>query len=285
MGNVSILFSRFQSHGSAEKFNDILIVEPDGSGEVHITSNPAPDGLLYDNAAGRFNSDRTKIAFLSTFNSPDNMYNVFIKSLVDGAVVQITQSGDDFGDVDWSPDNSQLLVSAVDDNGMMQLCLLDSGGTGMTQLTSGDSDCMGGRYSPAGDRIVFQKALFSGEQQIWMMDADGTNQAQLPTGVDMVYAPNWSPDGEWVVFVSSSGQTSSHIKKINVTSGKVVSLTNPLPGCLDIVPVWASSGIVFSSNRDLMGSGQVSNLYVMDGDGGNVRRITSNGQFDYPSDW
>jgi Tol biopolymer transport system component len=288
MNNNSILFSRFQSHGANDKFNDIYLIESDGTGEVVVSSNPANDGVFYDHTAARYSSERTQIAFLSSYNSPDFMYNVFTENLVDGSINQVTQGAHDFGDVDWSPDNSQLLVSAMDSNGLMQIHLVNLDGSGLTSLTAGQSENMAAKWSPAGDKIVFQKQpdpANRDDSQIWVMDADGNNSIQLTPEIGLASNPYWSPDGVWIVLAFAADGLGQHIQKVNVVTREVVGLTAPSLDYSDGSPVWSQSGIAFASDRDWIGTPQTSNLYIMDMDGNNVNRITTGPTLDYPTDW
>ena len=100
-----IVFTRFQSDGK-EMFNDIFAIDPDGKNETRLTMNPGPTGEYTDNAAPRYNKDRTMIAFVSTKNNPGKFYNIFFMDLATRKTAQITNGNLNISSVDWSPDDS-----------------------------------------------------------------------------------------------------------------------------------------------------------------------------------
>jgi len=283
MSIQSILFSRFKSYGGSQKYNDIYTIEPDGSGETAITSNPDANGKFYDHAVGVFNNDHSKIAFLSSVNSPAFMYNVFIKDMITGSISQITRSNHDFGSIDWAPDDSHFLVSALDANETTQIFSLNNDGTGLTALTAGSAENFSPTYSPADAAIAFEKTPDPSNRdinQIWMMDSNGANPVLLSPQLAYAASPSWSPDGNWIVFAfEQSGQI--HIRKMNPVTGETISLTPASSLFSDMQPVWTATGIVFSSNRDHHGDIHKANLYIMDSNGGNVRRLTSTDAYEY----
>lgn len=120
MNERKIVFTRFHSDGK-ELFNDIFAIDPDGKNETRLTMNPGPKGEYADNAAPRYNRDGTMLAFVSTKNNPNKLYNIFFLDLATRKTAQITSGNLNMMSVDWSPDDSKLVFSCSDDKGLQQV--------------------------------------------------------------------------------------------------------------------------------------------------------------------
>lgn len=95
-----------------------------------------------------------------------------------------------------------------------------------------------------------------------------------------------SPDPP-IVFVSlRDGIEDIYVVDADGSNARRVTVTEPVEGEErgSWVPAWSPdySRIVFASNRDDGGS---ANLYVVDADGSNLRRLTDHPGFDYTPDW
>jgi len=273
----SILFGRYQAG-----YNGIYTIEPDGTGEQALITSPGANGGSYDFTPGAWNPNRSKLAYLSNINSQPDALNVFVRNLVDGTDTQITSGMDDYITVDWSPDGSTLAVS-MGTGTVFQVYLLNPDGSGLRPLTSGMENHGSPAYSPSGNQIAFETYPVPGSRDVvhlWIMNSDGSSPIQLTANQAVERNPSWSPDGQWIVYESdTTGHI--HIRKINVNTGEVILLTQPSTTYWDFQPVWTNAGIVFSSNRDFGGSSTQSSLYIMDSNGGNLRRLTYSDSMDY----
>jgi Tol biopolymer transport system component len=277
-----IVFTRFQ--GNAENvFNDLYSIDPDGKNELRLTTNPGADGLYIDNAAPRYNKDKTLLAFLSTRNNPNKLYNIFFLDLANRKTAQITSGNLDMTSVDWAPDDSGLVFACKDSTGLQQVHVVNLDGTGFTQLTVGSSEHMNPRWSPQGGLIVCtQFPRENATSQICLMDAKGGDLVTLTTDNANHSNPSWSPDGSWIAYRCDQG--TPHLRKINVHTREVVVFNAPASGA-DDSPVWSGTDIVFSSNRDWEGAESLFNIYRMSDNGENIRRLTNNQTFEYCGDW
>ena len=134
---------------------------------------------------------------------------------------------------------------------------------------------------PGGQRIAFT-SWRSGLPQIYVMNADGTGVLRLSSAVERAETPRWSPNGRLIAFVA--GDSLSHEMQILLVSSSganQVDLTNA-PGTRNLDPAWSPGGtrIAFTSMRD--GNAEI---YVMNVDGSNLKRLTTNPASDFMPRW
>lgn len=127
--------------------------------------------------------------------------------------------------------------------------------------------------SPDGSSIAFLLPTVEGDQHLWKMGRDGTQAQLLLGGTRLVDHVAWSADGTNLVVAGSTFEESEDIWTLRPDGTGLVNLT-PDPGLAviaDRLPCWSPDGtsIVFQSNRD-----GFSQLYVVDADGANPRRVT-----------
>ncbi len=282
MDQARIVFTRFSGDGTA-MFNDIYAIDPDGRNETRLTMNPGPDGEYIDNAAPRYNRDKTMIAFVSTKNNEHKLFNIFVMDLATRKTAQITTGDLNISIVDWAPDDGRLVFSGVDESGLQQVHGVNMDGTGFTRLTSGPSEHANPMWSPRGDLIAFVEFPPGTESSaIRVMDPAGGNQRKL-TMDDAPHAnPSWSPDGSWIICRCDLG--TPHLRRINVDTGEVFLYEPPAHGA-DSSPIWSGREIVFSSNTDWEGAESIFNLYRMSETGENIQRLTATQAFEYCGDW
>ena len=133
-----------------------------------------------------------------------------------------------------------------------------------------------------------------GSMEIYVMDADGNNQRRLTNNRDRDLNPSWSPDGKRIAFVSNrdghfpGNISTNEIYVMDADGGNPQNLTNNPRS--DNFPSWSPDGkrIVFSARRNGHFRGDfaiTSEIYVMDADGKNQRRLTNNRQNDWHPSW
>ncbi|MBN2306266.1 MAG: PD40 domain-containing protein, partial [Anaerolineae bacterium] len=132
---------------------------------------------------------------------------------------------------------------------------------------SGQNGWMG--WSPDGSQIVFYSTR-EGSAKLFVMDADGGNPHRIS---DIVpgYEPNWSPDGTQIVFMSHSFGVGD-IFVLTLADGHIEQLTDN-GSVSDWDPDWSPDGTQIAFTSDLAGHGN-NDIYVMDADGSNLRRLT-----------
>jgi WD40-like Beta Propeller Repeat len=204
-----------------------------------------------------------------------------------GRLVLTTEPGG-YGDPAWSPDGSNLSLTLMVGTAS-RIATLKPDGSSVQELTHCDPpECLSDTspaWSPDGSRIAWARESGAGAiipESIFVLDAhggptsafgaNGEPSVALP-GLAYVGGLAWSPDGASIAFDASQAGPTKHfsIYVVDVKTGAITRLTNcPIPECQigDLHPSWAPDGsrIVFARDGD---------LYVMDSDGTNVRRLYS----------
>lgn len=166
----------------------------------------------------------------------------------------------------FSPDGSRLAVVYYD-SGKAGIGLMNPDGTGFAKLIEEDGSDTSFEYpswSPDGNRITYQF-----NNKVYITDSSGGAPRLLTSNAVF---PAWSPDGEWIAFASNRIGGSLDIYRLHPDGTGLERLTSA-PGT-EFDPRWTSDGrIVFSADY------QIS---IMNGDGTNAVRLTSEGNNRYP---
>jgi Tol biopolymer transport system component len=182
-------------------------------------------------------------------------------------------------DPDWSPDGTKILFLDAKFAGPTSIWAVSPDGTGSDEIAT--QGLLGGAsWSPEGDEIAFSYAVSeSGSYEFtsWLslIDANGGHRRRVgDSQLGVSGAPAWSPDGTRVAF--SDGAT---IEVLN-RDGSDLHLVYRFRGEFGGEPAWSSDDrIAFVDGGD---------LYVIDAEGGDARRLTSlsaAGAFDSCPDW
>jgi Tol biopolymer transport system component len=151
------------------------------------------------------------------------------------------------------------------------LYAIDPDGTNRVQLTNDPARDLQPAFSPDGSKIAFTTNR-DGNFEIYVMDASGANAQRLTSDPASDTDAAWSPDGSKIAFDSDRG--SGGIWVMNADGSAVASLA---PGS---DPAWSPDGtrIAFTGPGDEGDNmGPTKDIWVMDADGANRRRITING--------
>jgi TolB protein len=125
-------------------------------------------------------------------------------------------------------------------------------------------------------------------QEIYIVDYDGANPQRVTTSTTLNVAPAWSPDGQVIAYTSwrpsSAGSFGVYQDIILsfIQRGERTAPANGNPDRQNYLPAWSPDGskIAFTSNRD--GNPEI---YVMNKDGGGLRRMTNNPAIDVTPTW
>lgn len=210
---------------------DIYVMNANGTDIENLTNTPDDDDRYVT-----WSPDGTRLAFHSdrageVDGSRD--YEIYIYSLVDGTIKQITFNDTlDLGP-DWSPDGSLITFHRFE-SGKYRIYAIRPDGTG-GRLLSPDTirDAYFPVWSPDGSTIAFhvdEGSFF----QIYLMDANGSNVRPLMEAIFDDRFPDWSPDGDSIVF-QRDRQGVSGVYRYDFGNSEVVAITSELG---DFLPDW-----------------------------------------------
>jgi len=192
------------------------------------------------------------------------------------------------------PDIPGKIVFSAQDGGddpTFQIFTMNADGSNVRQLTDDEFSSSDPAWSPDGQQIAFATAREApvGSNTLWVMDADGSNQRPLvfhpETGRPMFgNHPAWSPDGTKLAFdqcIDCEAFGRNHeIFVADLQTGVIDTLVKH--PAKDDFPVWSPEGqrIAFTTNRDFVDADSArfrQDIYVIDKDGKNLKRLTENG--------
>jgi Tol biopolymer transport system component len=182
---------------------------------------------------------------------------------------QLTTSGGSFPA--WSPDGQRIgFVSSRD--GRSEIYVMDSDGANKERLTNIPGVVGFPSWSPDGERMSFIREE-GGRGKIFVMDADGKNieslQIDLPGWI--YHRAPWSPDGKKIAFSSDPGNSNYSIWVVDADGANAEMVANVSK--YDVQIAWSPDGgsIAFESNTAVNPQKNLVRIHVMDADGQNER--------------
>ncbi len=253
----------FTSNRRGGQSKELYLMDYDGHNQRPLTANRSL------NLTPTWSPDGRILAYISYRKGRPDVYRAYIfegrgDQLVAGPGMSFTPA--------WSPDGSQIaFTSTRDDNS--EIYVLNADGSGLRRLTNHRSIDTSPCWSPNGREIAFTSDR-SGAPQIYVMSAEGLNLRRISFEGSYNDSAAWSPSSEYpeIAWASRIERGPFDIAVFNFQSNQVRQLTTGRGS--NESPSWSPNGLhlVFTSDRS--GDAQV---YTMNRDGSNQRRLTSSG--------
>jgi Tol biopolymer transport system component len=253
----------------------IWVMTADGKNRKQLDNLPGP-GFDYPPS---WSPDGRRIAFVKDTSIRD-LPNTLVVLTADGKpLLQLSQPGTHFGDPEWSPDGSELVVAFsqnVSAGGQSGLARMSATGANFTPIP-GTEGAGHPSWSPDGAQLVFQ---CGGGGGICSIPIAGGTRHVLAGGVD----PEWSPDGRRIAF-----ETDNDVEVMDADGANAhIIVTQPDSlGLQSRKLAWSPDGgsLLFSADGP-PGPNSGFDMYIVPSAGGASRRLTDlGGQFIFGVDW
>lgn len=193
-----------------------------------------------EDSRGAWSPDGNMIAFNS---DRSGAMNIWIATIQDGSVRQLTKGvGGDF-QPNWSPDASHIVFFSSR-AGNADIWIVDVSSGELRQLTKNPSLDINPFYSSSGDHIAYQSDL-TGRLEPWVTKADGSDQHSIANLEVSGHFMRWAHDGTSLVFKSpnasrpglwsASVQGSEPVFVLAVKGGSHISYSPRFDLIMDVV--------------------------------------------------
>lgn len=264
--------------------NVIYTINPDGSGLLQLTQT----GNGFFDRFPVWSPDGTRIAFgRTTFTVQSQIY---VMNADGSNATRLTNNAAADRQPTWSPDGTKIaFVSNRDGND--EIYVMNADGTNQTRLTNNTAVDMDPAWSPDGTKIALTTSRdfppvgnVANGFEIYSMGADGSNPIRLTNNSTVDGQPSWSPDGTKIAFTTQrDGLPLIYVMNANGSNQVNITQTTTLDSA---DPEWSPDGttIAFTSyNR--IGQTNADEIFLMNADGSNIRRITTSSFDEHDLAW
>ena len=217
---------------------DLYVMRPDGSARRNLTRTPSGDRVEHNEGSPAWSADGTMLALVTTADHP--------------------RGG-------W--EREEIAVMRAD-------------GTEMRRLTTDREPDLAPQWTSDG-RIAFTHCRLRGHQlpecSLEVVEADGTGRETIVADLGFSFGTSLSPDGSRVAYAKLDERLHAQLVVREVDGTEELALGTGWS------PRWSPDGdrLVFLTDRDRHGrclfhdcAGFAPEVYVMDSDGGGLRRLT-----------
>lgn len=259
-----VLFTSERDNGLPQLYS----INLDGTDERRLTNLTTFDMAPDSSRAGKWIS----FLFLASANSPAQI-----------GLMRADGSGrrdvPRTKDVRWpriSPDGKRIVFTAANEQGESTIFIVNVDGTALKPFPSGLKQSWDPAWSPDGRRLAFSaypsdfKHLDTMVSTIYVADVSGGKRRLLANVPGLLQLGRWSPDGKHLAYQTYTGGPDANIVLIDVSSGKVTTITHHQHPYLDEAPSWLRDGrLLFQSTR----TGKFE-VWIMNADGSGARQVT-----------
>lgn len=235
-----------------------------------------------------FSRDGRHVAFASDRSAPGKGFALYTARL-GGRARAVSRTAHHHSWPALSPDGSKIAFSRSkhgDWLAPLHMYVVNADGTGLRRLTKGDD--WAPAWSPDGRAIAFTRGagIRSYFSTVYLVNADGTGLRRI---VRDGAEPDWSPDGRKIALVRGVNDS---IEVFDLGTETVVTLVRSKRASA-AEPAWSPDGkrIAFvdipggALVEGKYGEGDFYEIYVVNADGTELRRLTHNAEMDASPTW
>lgn len=265
-GEEGIFLTTIAFTSDRSGYKELYRMDYDGANVHNVTAHKSTS------MSSAWKPDGSGVAYVSFFSGAPAIY---FAALPSGRKSPLVTDGQFNISPAFSPDGRKLAFTRSL-GGNSEIFVSDANGGDARRLTHTGAIDANAAWSPNGALISFTSSR-AGPPHLYLMDSEGANLRRLTFEGDYNDGAAWSPDGDKVVYATRR-QGIFQIAVTNVVTLETTILTSGYGNKED--PQFAPDGrhIVFTSK--LGGNRQI---YVMDLDGGDQRRLTREGNNESPA--
>jgi len=267
-----IVYERHQFDMMTDRrFVNLWQIDFEGTNHRPLTSGKDSYGSVV------WSPDGSRIAYTS---SEEGSTQIFIRWMESGQAASLTNLDGSPGNLSWSPDGSHLLFTKQVDAEKPEIGSFPGPPEGADWA------------SPAKviDHVIYrqdgQGYTDLSYSHIFILPAEGGAPRQITSGPYDHNSPSWSPDGTSILFTADRtgnaalDPNNEQIYEIDVETGRLTQITDKRGPHGN--PVMSPDGdhIAYTGYEDEFLGYQLTDLYVMDRNGGNLRTISGNLEVD-----
>jgi Tol biopolymer transport system component len=270
----------------------LFTLRPDGTGLTQLTHDPSKHNV----SEPSWSPDGTRIAF--DRDQPSSAGGGVYVMAADGSHRQAVSSRKYAfaGAPAWSPDGRRIVFSGLAMKPCEQgLRLVDASGRFVRSITlhtgavcERESWDLAPAFSPDGKWIAFRHQR-SESGAIFVIRLDGSDLRRVTPYAGDYGNPHWSPDGSRILFHSNENEhpgQSANLFTVRPDGSALTQLTSFTGGSLQAFGgIWSPDGTQIAYHK--LDAATTDDLYLLDANGANERRLTSVGAAVDPreSDW
>ena len=264
-GKQVVYVRNFKDVMTDKNLSNLWIVNFDGT-----QNRPLTTGNTSDNYP-RWSPDGKKLLFKSNMDEEMRLYLMWLDSR---QPLVLSNSNDLPGAISWSPDSKSIAFSkfvSKDNTSPIKLPKKPEG----AKWNDAPKYITDMNYRADGEGY-----LKSGNNQLFIVSVDGHTPRQLTFNEFDHGAPIWGKDGKTLYFSANLGEDheldplNSEIHRLDITDGKITSLTNRQGPDSD--PKISTDGkkIAYLGFDDRLQGYQLSQLYIMNIDGSDIKNLS-----------
>lgn len=171
-------------------------------------------------------------------------------------------------------------------DGNREIYVMNSDGSGLTNLTNHPAADSAPVWSPDGAEIAFTSNR-EGDRELYLMNADGSDVRRLAPGIPYARHPVWSPDGSRIAFSSQEFLSKPlHIYHVNRDGSGLTEIYNQTTDSGGRLS-WSPDGtqLLFDAHVGDPSAGGGYEIFLVEDDGSNIRTPVRTERWNFDPVW